>query len=159
MRVQFISRNDVISQRLKSFCILGGKKIALFFNFPVSRARPEKLCAFYRLQLRITCKSGWIAQAEKSYLVSKEGKSKLTALIRTKTQGVCSNGARLGLGRLKILSRTLSRATCWCWFLDLRSKRLECLKLITCEIVARSVASRTKKNAPLARKLLRSTCV
>ena len=40
-----------------------------FFNFPVSRARPEKLCDFYWLHLRITCKSGWIAQAEESMLV------------------------------------------------------------------------------------------
>ena len=32
-----------------------------FFNFPVSRARSEKLCDFYWLQLRISCKSGWIA--------------------------------------------------------------------------------------------------
>ena len=45
-----------------------------FFNFPLSRARPEKLCDFYRLQLRITCKSGWTAQAPKRYCVSKGGK-------------------------------------------------------------------------------------
>ena len=36
-----------------------------FFNFPVSRALPGKLCDFYWLQLQITCKSGWIAQGEK----------------------------------------------------------------------------------------------
>ena len=47
------------------------------FNFPVSRARPEKLCDFYWLQLQITCRSGGIAQAEKRYGVSKEGKSNL----------------------------------------------------------------------------------
>ena len=52
-------------------------KIALFFNFPVSRERPEKLCVIYWLQLRITFKSGWIAQAEKRYCVSKEGKVSL----------------------------------------------------------------------------------
>ena len=52
-------------------------KIALFFNFPVSRARPEKLCDFYWMQLRITRKSGWIAQAEKSMLRQQE-----TAAVR-----------------------------------------------------------------------------
>ena len=41
-----------------------------FFNFPVCRARPD----FYRLQFRITCKSGWTAQAPKRYCVSKGGK-------------------------------------------------------------------------------------
>ena len=56
--------------------------------FPVyRRPTPEKLCDFYWLQLQITCKSGWIAQGEKRYCVSKEGKSKLTAQRRTKTQG------------------------------------------------------------------------
>ena len=52
-------------------------KIALFFYFPVSRARPEKLCDFYWMQLRITRKSGWIAQAEKSMLHQQE-----TATVR-----------------------------------------------------------------------------
>ena len=33
------------------------------------------------------------------------------------------------------------------------------LEFITCENVARSVASRPKKDAPLAKKLLRSTCM
>ena len=37
-------------------------------------------------------------------------------------------------------------------------KKLECLEFITYE-VARSVASRPRKNAPLAKKLLRSTCI
>ena len=58
---------------------LGSQKMSCFSNFPVFRARPEKLCDFYWQQLRITCKSGWIAQAEKRYCVSKEGKSKLTS--------------------------------------------------------------------------------
>ena len=47
-------------------------------------------------------------------------------------------------------------ATCQCWFLDLTVKRLE---FITFENVARSVASRPKSDAPLAKKLLRSTCM
>ena len=106
-----------------SFRILGSQKFPCFSNFPVSRSRPEKLFDFYWLQLQITCKSGWIAQAEERNLVSKEERSKVTVQKRTKTQGVCSNGARLGLGRLKILSRTPSRATCWGWFLGLQSKR------------------------------------
>ena len=38
-------------------------------------------------------------------------------------------------------------------------KKLECLEFITYEVVVRSVASRPKKNAPLAKKLLRSTCI
>ena len=49
---------------------LGIQKLPCFFNFPVSRARPEKLCNFYWMQLRITRKSGWIAQTEKLYCVS-----------------------------------------------------------------------------------------
>ena len=36
---------------------------------------------------------------------------------------------------------------------------VECLEFITYEVVARSVASQPKKNAPLAKKLLRSTCI
>ena len=56
------------------------------FNFPISHAPPEKLCDFYWVQLRITCKSGWIAQAEKRYCISKGGKSKLTAKRRTKSR-------------------------------------------------------------------------
>ena len=38
------------------------------------------------------------------------------------------------------------------------SQKLECLEFIAYEVVARSVASRPKKNGPLATKLLRSTC-
>ena len=49
-----------------------------FLKFPVSRARPEKLCDFYWLQLRITRKSGWIAETEKKDTASvKEGKVSL----------------------------------------------------------------------------------
>ena len=77
------TRDDVVSQCLKfgsAFLSFSWEsKISLFSNFPVSRAHPEKLCDFYWLQLQITCKSGWIAQAEKRYCVSKEGKSKLTS--------------------------------------------------------------------------------
>ena len=56
---------------------LGIPKLPCFFNFPVSRARPEKLCDFYWMQLRITRKSGCIAQAEKSILRQQE-----TAAVR-----------------------------------------------------------------------------
>ena len=39
------------------------------------------------------------------------------------------------------------------------SQKLECLEFIIYEVVARSAALRPKKNAPLAKKLLRSTCM
>ena len=80
-----ITRDDVVGQRHKlgsaflSYFSWESKIAFFFFKFTVSRARPKKLCDFYWLQLPITCKSGWIAQAEKRYCVSKGGKSKLTA--------------------------------------------------------------------------------
>ena len=62
-----ITRDDVVSQRLKfGSAFLSSSwesKIALFFNFPVSRARPEKLCGFSlaatlkHVQVRLDCKS------------------------------------------------------------------------------------------------------
>ena len=62
--------------------------------FPVyRRPTPEKLCDFYWLQLQITCKSGRIAQC-----FSKEGKSKLTAQRRTKTQGCALTAQNLAQG-------------------------------------------------------------
>ena len=78
------TRDDVVSQHHKFGCAFLSffsweSKIAFFLKFPVSRARPEKLCDFYWLQLRITCKSGWIAETEKRYCVGKGGKSKPTA--------------------------------------------------------------------------------
>ena len=124
-RIRGIYRVSFLNSGAHSFRFLGSQKSLCFFNFPVSRARPEKLYDFYWLQLQITFKSGWIAQAEKRYCVSKEGKSKLGRDSR-----LCyrSNGARLGpldlTWRLKILSSWPSRATCWCWFLvsvDLQS--------------------------------------
>ena len=63
----FITRDDVVSQRLKfgsTFLSSSWEsKIALFFNFPVSRARPEKLCGFLlaatskHVQVRLDCTS------------------------------------------------------------------------------------------------------
>ena len=55
---------SVLNSGAHSFRRLGSQKLPCFFNFPVSRARPEKLCDFYWLQLQITCKSGWIAQGD-----------------------------------------------------------------------------------------------
>ena len=83
-RPELFTRDDIVSQRLKfgsTFLSSSWEsKIALFFlTFPYPEPVPKKLCDFYWLQLRITCKSGWIAQAEKRYCVSKEGKSKITA--------------------------------------------------------------------------------
>ena len=62
---------DLISKQARPGCrcmrvVVVVVVVVFFFNFTVSRARHEKLCDFYWLQLRITCKSGWIAQAEKS---------------------------------------------------------------------------------------------
>ena len=93
------------------------KNCLVFLTFPYPEPVPKKLCDFYWLQLQITCKSGWIAQAEKRYCDSKEGKSKLTQKHITpnfiilllayrveedKDSRLCSrsNGARFGLGRL-----------------------------------------------------------
>ena len=49
----FITRDDVVSQRLKFgsafLSYFWRSKMALFFNFPVSRVRPEKFCNFYWL--------------------------------------------------------------------------------------------------------------
>ena len=56
------------------FVVLGVKICLVFLTFPYPEPVPKKLCDFYWLQLRITCKSGWIAQAEKRYCVSKEGR-------------------------------------------------------------------------------------
>ena len=74
----------------------------MFFNFSASLAGPEKLCYFYWLQLQITCKSGWIAQAEKRYCVSKEGKSKLGQDSR-RNECVTNEPQRTSAGRLQKL--------------------------------------------------------
>ena len=80
----FCTQDDVVSQRHKfESAFLSyfprSKKLPCFFNFPVSRARLEKLCVFYWLQFRITWKSGCSAPVEKRLCISKGGKSKLTA--------------------------------------------------------------------------------
>ena len=83
------TRDDVVSQRLKfgsGFLSYFSweSKIALlllpcFFNFSVSCARPEKLCDFYWLQLRITSQIGLHKQKKDTASV-KEGK---VSLLRT----------------------------------------------------------------------------
>ena len=76
---------SIINSGVHSFQIfLGSQKLPCFFNFPITYASYKKLCDCYWLQLRITCKSGWIAQAEKRYCISKGGRSKVTAQRRTK---------------------------------------------------------------------------
>ena len=66
--IVFITRDDLVSQRLKfgsAFLSFSwGSKIALcFFNFPVSRARLEKLCddllaaSSNHVQVRLDCTS------------------------------------------------------------------------------------------------------
>ena len=75
---------SIINSGVHSFQIfLGSQKLPCFFNFPITYASYKKLCDCYWLQLRITCKSGWIAQAEKRYCISKGGRSKVTAQRRT----------------------------------------------------------------------------
>ena len=48
------------------------QKLAFFYLTFLYPVPVKKFCDFHWLQLRIRCKSGWIAQAEKSYCVSKE---------------------------------------------------------------------------------------
>ena len=67
-------------KRKDTVVVLGVKNcFVLFLTFPYPEPVPKKLCDFYWLQLQITCKSGWIAQADKRHCVSKEGKNKITA--------------------------------------------------------------------------------
>ena len=80
---KLITWDDVVSQRLKfGSAFLSSSwesKIALFFlTFPYPVPVPRNCVDFYWPQRRSTCKSGWIAQADKTYCVSKGGKSKLT---------------------------------------------------------------------------------
>ena len=84
-----------------------------------------------------------------------------------KVNALCRGGRRLKAALL-IRRKTWPRATenivqvaqsgrhAGVGLIDLTVKKLE---FITCENVARSVASRPKKDAPLAKKLLRSTCM
>ena len=70
---------SVINSGVHSFqMFLGSQKLHCFFNFPISHASYKKLFDCYWLQLRITCKSGWIAQAEKDTAsANKEAKVRL----------------------------------------------------------------------------------
>ena len=85
----------------------------------------------------------------------KEGKSKLTASMRIKTQGcalrrkVCPRATE----NIIQVAQPGDMLVLVSWF---TVKKLECLEFITCKIVAGSVASRPKKNAPLAK---RSPCM
>ena len=67
----------------KSICVRRFSPSPLsLFRFHLSPFPQKRLILrldFYWLQLQMTCKSGWIAQAEKRYCMSKEGKSKLTS--------------------------------------------------------------------------------
>ena len=68
------TRDDVIRMCIPFLFFLGVKNYLAFLIFPYPVPVPEN---FYWLQLRITCKSGWIAQAEKSMLHQQE-----TATVR-----------------------------------------------------------------------------
>ena len=84
--VNIFTRDDVVSQRLKfgsTFLSYSWEsKIALFFNFPVSRPRPEKIVWFLlaatsnHVQVRLDC-----TIRIKRYCISKEGKSGLTGFL------------------------------------------------------------------------------
>ena len=84
--VNIFTRDDVVSQRLKfgsTFLSYSWEsKIALFFNFPVSRPRPEKIVWFLlaatsnHVQVRLDCTS-----RIKRYCISKEGKCGLTGFL------------------------------------------------------------------------------
>ena len=70
---RLVTRDDVVSQRLKfGSAFLSSSwesKIALFFlTFPYPVPVPKNCVDFYWPQRGSTCKSGWIAQAEKKIL-------------------------------------------------------------------------------------------
>ena len=94
-----------IRERIPSVFFLGVKNCLLFLTFPYPVPVPKKLCDFYWLQLRITCKSGWIAQAEKkNTATAKEG-----SLLR---RGGQSQGCALTYGALSPeATKTWPRAT------------------------------------------------
>ena len=69
-----------------------------------------------------------------------------------------ANGARLGLGRLKYCPGRPAGRRAGAGYL-IYGQKARMSRFITCEIVARSVASWLKKNTPLAKKPLRSACM
>ena len=63
-----ITRDDVVSQCLEfgsAFLSSSWESKIALLPYPYPEPVPKKLCDFYWLQLRIKCKSGWIAQAKK----------------------------------------------------------------------------------------------
>ena len=113
--VNIFTRDDVVSQRLKfgsTFLSYSWEsKIALFFNFPVSRPRPEKIVWFLlaatsnHVQVRLDCTS-----RIKRYCISKEGKSGLTGFL------IYSQKSRMSriyyLRSCSLLSRFAARKEC-----------------------------------------------
>ena len=101
-----------------------------FFNFPVSCAPSQKNVIFIGCNFESRASEIGLHKQKKDTASAKEGK---VSLLRT---GVQSQGCaltfntahspprrlRFGLGRLKILSRSPTQATCWCWLLDLKSR-------------------------------------
>ena len=82
---------------------------------------------------------------------------------------LCSNGAgrlrrlTLGLWQLKLFSRLPGWATCRCWFLDsflftVKNLDFQKSRFIALDFIARSASSWPEKLAPVAKKLMRSTC-
>ena len=84
-----ITRDDVVSQRLEfGSAFLSSSMGVCFFNFPVSRARATS----NQVEVRLDCTS-------RKKILRQQRREKYSRLCSR------SKGARLGLGRLKILSR------------------------------------------------------
>ena len=144
---------SVLNSGAHSFRRLGSQKLPRPFNFPVSRARPEKIVWFLlaatsnHVQLRLQ-----ILRQQRLQRSSRRTKSKGCARdlraqdLASRDWKFCLGGPAGRLAGVGFLFLLINSQT--------TKNRIE---FITCEIVALSVASRPKKNAPLAKKLLRST--
>ena len=123
------TRDDVVSQHHKFGCAFllffsWESKITLFFFFffffklSLLPCPSRETCViFIGCNFESLASQVAIAQAEKRYCVSKGGKSKPNCVDEDKDSRLCSNCTKRGLGRLKILSRSPSRATYLCCFL------------------------------------------
>ena len=138
------------------------KNCLLFLTFPYPVPVTKNCVIFIGCNFESRSSQVGFHRQKKDTASAKEGK---VSLLRWKDKAksvlqFTAHGRprrlRLGLGRLQILSRSPTQATCRWWFLGLKSKSYN---LFTCVFVARSSALQTKKNVPFAKKLLRSTCM
>ena len=79
------TRDDVVSLRLKirqhiPFVLLG-VKLPCFFNFPICRARHEKIVIFIGCNFESRGSQVGLHKRNQRYCVSKEGKSELTGFL------------------------------------------------------------------------------